>query len=105
MRINGTKGRLRVERRAEEDVSPMEGVANIVDVMLVFACGLLIALIAAWNVDVSKTPYKVQGVSEGSGQTQEISKDDLEEMGKVYKDPATGKMYVIEEDGDYEEDY
>ena len=98
MRINRSGGRLRVQRKANDDISPMEGVANIVDVMLVFACGLIIALIAAWNVDVTKTPYKVTDIKEGNGGQEEISIEDLQEMGAVYKDPETGKMYVIEDE-------
>lgn len=97
MRINKDSGRLRVSRKPSEDISPMEGVANIVDVMLVFACGLLIALIAAWNVDVTKTPYKVTDIKENNTQQEQVAPEDLQEMGKVYKDPETGKMYVIED--------
>jgi len=48
------RGRLRPVRR-QEDFSPMEGVGNMADAMLVFACGLLLALIMSWNVDVSET--------------------------------------------------
>ena len=55
MRINKESRRLRVNRKPTEDINPMESVANLADVMLVFACGLLIALIAAWNVDVTRT--------------------------------------------------
>ena len=40
--------------RGEEEVDPLSSVANIADAMLVFACGILIALIVAWNVDVNK---------------------------------------------------
>ena len=97
MRINKDSGRLCVNRKPSEDISPMEGVANIVDVMLVFACGLLIALIAAWNVDVTKTPYKVTDIKENNSQQEQVAPEDLQEMGKVYKDPETGKMYVIED--------
>ena len=97
MRINKDSGRLCVNRTPSEDISPMEGVANIVDVMLVFACGLLIALIAAWNVDVTKTPYKVTDIKENNSQQEQVAPEDLQEMGKVYKDPETGKMYVIED--------
>ena len=97
MRINKNGGRLRVDRRPSEDVSPMESVANLVDVMLVFACGLIIALIAAWNVDVTKTPYKVTDVKNNNFQ-EEVMPEDLQEMGKVYLDPETGKMYVLEDE-------
>ena len=75
----------------------MESVANLVDVMLVFACGLIIALIAAWNVDVTKTPYKETDVKNNNFQ-EEVMPEDLQEMGKVYLDPETGKMYVLEDE-------
>ena len=54
----------------------MDGMANLADVMLVFACGLILALIINWNVDVSsvasKQPdvkYEVEGVESDSTQT------------------------------------
>ena len=97
MRINKGAGRLRVQRKNTDDASPMESLANLVDVMLVFACGLIIALIAAYNVDVTKTPYRIDSIKEKASQSQ-MTKDDLQEMGKVYKDPNTGKMYVIEDE-------
>lgn len=88
-----------------EDFSPMEGVGNMADAMLVFACGLLLALIISWNVDISEhgeisqqagTKYEVEGIGEET--TETIDPDaDLEEMGKVYRDPETGKYYVIED--------
>ncbi len=97
MRINKNGSRLRVNRKPAEEFNPMESVANLVDVMLVFACGLIIALIAAWNVDVAKTPYRVSDVKD-TEQQEEVSPEDLEEMGSVYKDPATGKLYIIEDE-------
>lgn len=97
MRITRNAGKLRAGRKHNEDINPMDGMANLVDVMLVFACGLIIALIAAWNVDVTKTPYKVDSIKQQQSQT-EMDKKDLKEMGKVYKDPNTGKMYVIEDE-------
>ncbi|MBR2753153.1 MAG: DUF2149 domain-containing protein [Lachnospiraceae bacterium] len=97
MRINKNGGRLRINRKPVEDINPMESVANLVDVMLVFACGLIIALIAAWNVDVAKTPYHVSDIKD-SEQQEEVSPEDLQEMGRVYRDPDTGKLYVIEEE-------
>lgn len=82
----------------------MEGVGNMADAMLVFACGLLLALIMSWNVDVTdqgeiqnpKEKYEVEGIE--NGVTEEIDENtNLQEMGKVYKDPETGKYYVVEE--------
>ena len=104
MKVVGTRGRLRVVRR-QEDFSPMEGVGNMADAMLVFACGLLLALILSHSVSVSETgeisnssaaSYEIEGM-EGTV-TQEIdAATDLEEMGTVYMDPATGKYYVMVE--------
>lgn len=103
MRVTGRKGRLRVDRK-EDDFNPMEGMANLADVMLVFACGLILALIINWNVDVStagkaqeelENKYEIEGVDENSSQTID-GESQLEEMGKVYKDPETGKYYVVE---------
>lgn len=80
----------------------MEGMANLADVMLVFACGLLLALIINWNVDVEQvaqqqpeTKYEVEGIEGGESQTIE-GESQLQEMGTVYMDPETGKYYVVE---------
>lgn len=102
MKVTKKRGRLRVEQKGE-DFDPMEGMANLADVMLVFACGLLLALIINWNVDVSSTApqedpqskYEIEGVDDNSSQTID-GEDGLEEMGKVYKDPKTGKYYIVE---------
>lgn len=104
MKVVGTRGRLRVVRKPE-DFSPMEGVGNMADAMLVFACGLLLALILSWNVSVDSSgvinksgsaTYQVEGM-DGIA-TQEIDANTpLEEMGTVYRDPQTGKYYVMAE--------
>ena len=92
-----------------EDVNPMDGVANLADVMLVFACGIMLALITYWNVDVSGVTGSVQ-VDPGQEITEDIggfgqqeneaepSDTQYEEYGKVYRDPATGKLYMVTED-------
>lgn len=104
MKVVGTRGRLRVGRRPE-DFSPMEGVGNMADAMLVFACGLLLALILSWNVNVSETgeisksssaTYEIDGMD--GTVTEEIDANtNLQEMGTVYLDPETGKYYVMAE--------
>ena len=103
MKLSGNRGRLRVQRR-QEDFSPMEGVGNMADAMLVFACGLIVALILCWNVDVTsegvqkapETKYVVDSIEENASETLG-DEQNLQEMGKVYKDPETGKYYVVEE--------
>jgi hypothetical protein len=91
-----------------EDINPMEGAINIVDAMLVFSCGLLLSLVIYWNVDLrtgNMIPVKQGEQPLNPEQIQdEISGDSLngygyEEVGKVYRDPATGKLYLAEEGG------
>lgn len=101
MRLSGRKGRLRVQHR-EDDFSPMEGVGNMADAMLVFACGLIIALIVSWNVNVTDQgiqqqpdKYEVNNIQQNVETIED--ENQLEEMGKVYRDPETGKYYVVEE--------
>ena len=98
-----TKGHLRTVKKPEE-INPMEGVANMADAMLVFACGLLLALIVSWNVNLdevgqitttSQNKYEINGLD--SSQPQQIDADNqLQELGTVYQDLQTGKYYVIE---------
>ncbi|MDR1028865.1 MAG: DUF2149 domain-containing protein [Clostridiales Family XIII bacterium] len=93
----------------EEDANPMEGAINIVDAMLVFACGLMLSLVIYWNVDIQNkelVPVE-QGaeVSEMDSMAEEVrdTVDDeaqYERMGTVYVDPATGKMYLVQGDGE-----
>ena len=104
MKVTGKRGRLRAARKTEE-INPMEGVGNMADAMLVFACGLLLALILSWNVNVNEfgeisndatNVYEVNGID--GGVTQQINENsNLEEMGTVYRDPVTGKYYVVQE--------
>ena len=84
-----------------EEANPMDGLANLVDVILVFACGLMIAIITFWNVDLSKVRDIIDQSElrelenpEKAIEDGEMS-DSLENRGSVYEDPETGKMYVI----------
>ena len=45
MRRRYGKTKLEVRQDSMDDINPMEGVANLVDAMLVLACGLMLALI------------------------------------------------------------
>ena len=93
----------------EESINPMEGVANLVDVMLVFACGLMLALITYWNLDVAGIADSASEIQQGqeitdvdglSGENGDPMEDSsLEEYGKVYRDPVTGSLYLVTEDG------
>ena len=92
-------------RRLAEDIRPLEGAINIVDAMLVFACGLMLSLVMHWNVNLDKIGERVN-LERGREvtQTPEI-RDDLietqnqgklyEKMGTVYKDPTTGQLFML----------
>jgi len=104
MKLHKRKGLLKAGEAAE-DVNPIEGVANLADVMLVFACGLMLALITYWNVDVaaaSEQPPELtkqeltETVSDLDDQEGEaVDSDALQEYGTVYIDKETGALYII----------
>lgn len=97
-----SRGRL----RDREENNPLEGAINIVDAMLVFACGLMLALVLNWNVDLTARGDRIN-LDRGQELTEEPDiRDDLVEseegrgrpyqkMGTVYKDPATGKLFML----------
>lgn len=86
-----------------EDVDPMSSLSNVGDVMLVFACGLMVALVVAWNVDLSKFTQVQMGEeldqSQVSQATDQLNGDGNSyiEKGTVYQDPETGKYYLVED--------
>jgi len=98
------QGRLRMKQQ-ESGFNPMDGMGNLADVMLVLACGLMLSLIINWNVDVGRTE-KLIGLSDDTqlsevNEAEQKKAEDLqngqgfEEMGVVYRDSATGKLYVV----------
>ena len=98
----------RRSQRVEED--PMTGIANIVDAMLVIAVGFLVFVIISWNMQAMIDPdqsmqeaMQQQTTEVDQGQqlnetpdTSNSSGQGYTEMGKVYKDPATGKLIMVE---------
>ena len=100
------------KRFAESEEDPMAGTANLVDAMLVIAVGLLVFLVISWNMQsvVFQDNSQNQAVQD-SQQTTEVSEGQVLndtpdtsnasgqgylEMGKVYKDPSTGKLIMVE---------
>lgn len=99
-------GGLRSRRlRAPDDVNPLEGAINIVDAMLVFACGLMLSLVIHWNVDLGqvgdrvdlKRGQEISGVQDKQDSLLETRNREklYEKMGTVYKDPATGQLFML----------
>lgn len=88
----------RRSRFDDPDDEPLGPLSNLVDIMLVFACGLIAALAAqqasearSGGREISEgreLPEVPEGVGEaGSG---------YEAVGQVYRDPETGDMVLID---------
>ena len=106
------RGRLSADS-FEESVNPMDGVANLADVMIVLAVGIMLALIINWNLDVSaiaRTKVDAQNpdtenamvldsdsIEEVDEETEQIDSEGMEKLGSVFFDEASGKYYIIVE--------
>ncbi len=96
-RIISGRRRSRLHR---DDINPLDTVVNLVDVMLIFACGLMVAVIMHWNVDLTKADVITE---ENLVEVKDLDKaikdgtvaENYDSMGMVYQDPKTGKMYLI----------
>lgn len=101
------------KRFSEVEEDPMAGTSNLVDAMLVIAVGLLIFVVISWNMQsvvfqendqqqaLDESSPDITEVSEGQvlNETPDTSDDSGQgymEMGKVYKDPSTGKLIMVE---------
>lgn len=89
----------RQSRFDADDDDPMGPLANLADIMLVFAVGLMVALAAAGDgleqqaaggADV-ETGRELPEMPEGAGQAG----SGYEAVGRVYRDPETGRMFLI----------
>ena len=103
------------KRFAEGEEDPMAGTSNLVDAMLVIAVGLLIFVVISWNMQsvvfqdssqdqsqAIESSSQVTEVSEGqvlneTPDSSDSSGEGYMEMGKVYKDPSTGKLIMVED--------
>lgn len=91
-------------RRTLEDEDPAAGLSNLADCMLVLACGLMVALVVAWNIDI-QTVTEVQMTDKTTELTDvENLEGDFEsggtkyvDVGRVYQDPDTGTYYILED--------
>ena len=102
------------KRFSEGEEDPMAGTSNLVDVMLVIAVGLLIFVVISWNMQsvvfsenqnqqqaIDQSSPSVTEVSEGqtlndTPESSDSSGQGYMELGKVYKDPSTGKLIMVE---------
>lgn len=102
MSMQQPRKRLRLYSRLDarfddHDEDPRASLVNLVDVMLVFACGLLAAL-SAGAQSALNNPKPVDKGREiqrpASGVTQ--SGSGYDRVGEVFRDPKTGKLVLIE---------
>jgi hypothetical protein len=87
-----------------QDDEPLGPLANLVDIMLVFACGLIAALVAQsadlkqhFNVENSKAVEAGKELVEvpESLKNSVQGAEGYQSMGQVFKDPETGKLILI----------
>lgn len=62
----------------------MEGVVNLIDIMLIFACGLMVSIVSLWNISL-----------QAADQTNNTKSNSYQYIGRVYEDPETHKIYII----------
>lgn len=88
-----------------QDQDPLAGFANIMDVMLVFALGLMVALLSQskelqshFNVNQAvdiQQGKELLDVPENVKKQLEGQDSGMQSLGTVYKDPKTGKLILI----------
>lgn len=94
-----------------QEQEPLGPLANLIDIMLVFSCGLIAALVAVspeleqhFQINKNDSAVQIQPVnSVGKELTSapEALKNKLQSqvgyqsMGQVYRDPKTGKLILI----------
>ena len=94
-----------------QEQEPLGPLANLIDIMLVFACGLIAALVAVSpdleqhfqmkKVDNKAMIQPIDSVGKEMTSPPEIlqnklqSEEGYQAMGQVYRDPETGKLILI----------
>ena len=105
----------RRRKSSDDDIDPMAGTKNLVDAMLVLALGFLIFVVISWNMQsvifsdmsqdqkqaVMESMKQVSEVTQGqelndTPDTSQSSGQGFTELGKVYKDPSSGKLIMVE---------
>ena len=95
------EGGLRRSRLAGGALDPMASVGNLVDVMLVLAVALMLALVTYWNValpGVEKLSQDATPVDDMEAlEVLQGADAGYEEVGSVYRDPESGQLYLFED--------
>jgi hypothetical protein len=87
-----------------EDVNPSAYIVNLADCMLVLACGVIVALVSYWSIDLSAVT-ELQKTEMTEVDPSALPEDLVNggayyiEAGTVYMDPGTGALYMVENNG------
>lgn len=97
MKLNSRlSGRLS-SRFDSDDEDPRASLVNLVDVMLVFSCGLLAALTAGHSIaPPQKEITRGKEISTPASGKQSMGSG-YQAVGQVYRDAKTGKLLLIED--------
>lgn len=95
------KPRLQLYRRLDaalgnEHEDPRASLVNLVDVMLVFACGLLAALTASQPSALSRPQPVEKGREIAQPEHAPGPGAGYDRVGEVFRDPVSGKLVLIE---------
>ena len=91
----------RLDARFEQgDEDPRASLVNLVDVMLVFACGLIAAIAGTQGARTASQPItqpvekgrQIERPAAGAG----LAGAGYDRVGEVYRDPKTGKLVLVE---------
>ncbi len=94
-----------------QEQEPLGPLANLIDIMLVFSCGLIAALVALspeleqhFQINKQANATQIQPVNSVGKELTSApealkkklqSQEGYQSMGQVYKDPKTGKLILI----------
>ena len=101
-----TKPPWQCDRFGGNDSDPLLGFANLMDVMLVFALGLILALVSQTQEFRKSFSEQHQGTAVKAGREltekpQSLQRtgsgDGMESLGQVFRDPKTGKLILVSE--------
>lgn len=99
MRRRHSRGIAQTGAKLNEDaVNPLDGVANLADIMLVLSVGIMLALVINWQIDLTGLVARMESVGTTGDSTVEENR--MQEMDvQVYRDRETGRYYVIDPNG------
>ena len=101
MRRRYGRSLVRSDFQAGEDVNPNAYITNVGDCMLVLVLGLLVALIARFNIDLQQIPEdkpEIVGIEVNMDANEDgIIDDTYSKRGSVYYDEESGSYYFVSE--------